>query len=108
KTAKRHLLHTDASHRFERGADYGATSLACALVAQRIIEAGGGKLDGSQIDAVARNIDQAPVALRIGQVHRILGSKLETHHIAAILKRLGFELVPEPGSQPEFSVRIPT
>ena len=108
KTAKRHLLHTDASHRFERGADYGATSLACALVAQRMIESGGGKLDGGQIDAVARNIDQAPVALRIGQVHRILGSKLETHHIAAILKRLGFDLVPEPGSQPEFSVRIPS
>src|SRR5581483_5914582 len=30
KTAKRHGLHTDASHRFERGADFGATALACA------------------------------------------------------------------------------
>jgi phenylalanyl-tRNA synthetase beta chain len=108
KTAKRHGLHTDASHRFERGADYGATSLACALVAQRIIESGGGELGGAQIDAVAREIDQAPIVLRISQVHRILGSKLETHHILAILKRLGFELVPEPGSQPEFSVRIPS
>lgn len=108
KTAKRHGLHTDASHRFERGADYGATSVACALVAQRIMESGGGELEGGQIDAVAREIDQAPVVLRISQVHRILGSKLETHQILAILKRLGFELVPEPGAQPEFSVRIPT
>jgi phenylalanyl-tRNA synthetase beta chain len=108
KTAKRHGLHTDASHRFERGADYGATSLACALVAKRIVESGGGELRGSQIDAVAREMDQAPVVLRISQVHRILGTKLETHQILAILKRLGFELVPEPGSQPEFSVRIPT
>ena len=108
KTAKRHGLHTDASHRFERGADYGATSLACALVAQRIKEADGGELEGGQIDAVAREIDQAPVVLRISQVHRILGSRLETHQILAILKRLGFELVPEPGAQPEFSVRIPT
>lgn len=108
KTAKRHGLHTDASHRFERGADYGATSLACALVAQRIMESGGGELEPSQIDAVAREIDQAAVVLRISQVHRILGSKLETHQVLAILKRLGFELVPEPGAQPEFSVRIPT
>ena len=108
KTAKRHGLHTDASHRFERGADYGATPLACALVAQRIVESGGGELDGSQIDAVAREIDQAPVVLRISQVHRILGSKLETLQVLAILKRLGFESVPEPGAQPEFSVRIPT
>jgi phenylalanyl-tRNA synthetase beta chain len=108
KTAKRHGLHTDASHRFERGADYGATPLACALVAQRIIESGGGELDGDPIDAVAREIDQAPVVLRISRVHHILGSSIETHEIVAILNRLGFELVPEPGAQPEFSVSIPS
>jgi phenylalanyl-tRNA synthetase beta chain len=108
KTAKRHGLHTDASHRFERGADYGTTSLACALVAQRIIDSGGGELDGDPIDAIAREIDQAPGVLRVSRVHRILGSGIETHEIVAILNRLGFELVPEPGAQPEFSVRIPT
>ena len=108
KTAKRHGMHTDASHRFERGADYGATAVACALVAQRILESGGGQLEGSAIDAVARELDQAPVVLRISQVHRILGSKIEVPEIVAILKRLGFELVPEPGAQPEFSVRIPS
>jgi phenylalanyl-tRNA synthetase beta chain len=108
KTAKRHAMHTDASHRFERGADYGATSIACALVAQRIIESGGGQLEGSAIDAVARELDQAPIVLRVSQAHRILGSKLEVHELVALLKRLGFELFPEPGSQPEFSVRIPS
>jgi phenylalanyl-tRNA synthetase beta chain len=108
RTAKRHGLHTDASHRFERGADYRATPVACALVAQRIIESGGGDLDGSAIDAVAREMDQAPVVLRATRVQRILGGKIETHEIVAILKRLGFELIPEPAAQPEFSVRIPT
>ena len=108
KTAKRHGLHTDASHRFERGADFSATALACALVAQRIIESGGGELDGGQIDAIARQIDQAPVVLRASQVRRILGANIEVHEIVGILKRLGFELVPEPGAQPEFSVRIPS
>src|SRR5690348_3843957 len=95
KTAKRHGLHTDASHRFERGADYGATPLACALVAERILESGGGALEGNQIDAIAREIDQAPVVLRISHVHRILGSKLETLQVLTILKRLGFELRSE-------------
>lgn len=108
KTAKHHGLHTDASHRFERGADYGATSLACALVAQRIVQSGGGELDGSQIDAIARVVDQAPVVLRTSQVQRILGPGVETHEIVGILKRLGFEIVPEPGTPPEFSVRIPS
>jgi phenylalanyl-tRNA synthetase beta chain len=108
RTAKRHGMHTDASHRFERGADYGATALACALVAQRIIESGGGTLDGTAIDAIAREIDQAPVVLRTSQVQRILDGRIETHEIVAILKRLGFELIPEPSAQAEFSVRIPT
>src|SRR3984893_2903801 len=108
KTAKRHGLHTDASHRFERGADYAATPLACALVAERIAESGGGELIGNQIDAVAHALDQAPVQIRISQVQRILGTKLEMHEIVAVLKRLGFELGPEPDSQPEFLVRIPT
>jgi phenylalanyl-tRNA synthetase beta chain len=77
------------------------------------MDSGGGELEGGLIDTIAREIDQAPVALRISQVHRILGltnhgAKLETHQILAILKRLGFELVPEPGAEPEFSVRIPT
>lgn len=108
KTARRHGLHTDASHRFERGADYAATALACALVAQRIIESGGGETIGDQIDAVAREMEQAPIELRTAQVQRILGTELPTQDIVVILKRLGFELVPEPGSPPRFFVRIPS
>ena len=108
KTAKRHGLHTDASHRFERGADYGATSLACARVAQRILESGGGQLQGDEIDAVARNIDQAPVELRVPEVHRILGKTLSVNEIIRILKRLGFDLVPEPDQGFVFTVNIPT
>src|ERR1017187_1492276 len=71
KSSRRHGLHTDASHRFERGADFGATSLACARVAQRILESAGGELHGNEIDVAARPIDQAPVSLRMSEVHRI-------------------------------------
>jgi phenylalanyl-tRNA synthetase beta chain len=108
KTARRHGLHTDASHRFERGADYAATSLACSLVAHRIIESEGGEIIGDQIDAIARELDQAPISIRLTQVQRILGSKQQVEEIVSILKRLGFELVPEPDSQPQFLVRIPS
>ena len=108
KTAKRHGMHTDASHRFERGADYGDAPLACALVAGRIIESGSGELQGHPIDVVAREIDQAPIVLRVSHVTKILGAKIETHQITGILNRLGFELIPEPALQPEFSVRVPT
>ena len=108
KSSRRHGLHTDASHRFERGADFGATSLACARVAQRILEAAGGGLDGGEIDAVARSLDQAPVALRLSEVRRILGEALGANEVLRILRRLGFELLPEPGEQIEFTVQIPS
>ena len=108
KTAKRHGLHTDASHRFERGADFGATSLACARVAQRVLESAGGQLQGNEIDAVARQLDQAPVELRVLEVHRILGKPLGVNEIFRILKRLGFDLVPEPDQELVFTVHIPS
>jgi phenylalanyl-tRNA synthetase beta chain len=108
KTAKRHGLHTDASHRFERGADFGATSLACACVARRILESGGGHLQGSEIDALARQLDLAPIALRISEVHRMLGSNVNPEQVARILELLGFQIVPEPDEAGEFTVHVPS
>src|SRR6202034_4865218 len=49
RSGKRHGLHTDASHRFERGADFNAPPVASALVSQLILEAGG-QGDGEMID----------------------------------------------------------
>jgi phenylalanyl-tRNA synthetase beta chain len=108
KSSRRHGLHTDASHRFERGADFGATPLACARVAQRILESAEGELHGGEIDVVARHLDQAPVQLRPSEVRRILGEDLDVEEIVRILRRLGFELMPEPGEEPEFTVHIPS
>jgi phenylalanyl-tRNA synthetase beta chain len=108
KSSRRHGLHTDASHRFERGADFGATSLACARVTRKILESAGGHLEGGEIDVVARHLDQAPVALRLSEVQRMLGDSLGANEILRILRRLGFELLPEPGEHIEFTVQIPT
>ena len=63
KMSQRHGLHTDASHRFERGADFESTILSSNRVAELILESGGGKLVGGSIDVIARQLDQAPVAL---------------------------------------------
>ena len=50
KTARRHGLHTDASHRFERGADYNAAEVASAVVSS-ILLANGGWIEGDLVDA---------------------------------------------------------
>ena len=88
--AKRHGMHTDASHRFERGADWGITPVACDRVAELILETAGGELVGDRIDAVARAIERAPVVLRHAEVKRILGIDLGDSEIERILDKLGF------------------
>jgi phenylalanyl-tRNA synthetase beta chain len=108
KMSRRHGLHTDASHRFERGADYESTVLSCNRVAELILQSGGGELIGEPIDVVARRLDQAPVALHLSEVRRVLGEKLEVPEILRILRRLGFELIPEPGEDIEFTVQVPS
>ncbi len=104
--AKRHGLHTDASHRFERGADWGVTPLACDRVAELILETGGGELPGQKIDAVARIVERAPIGLRASEVRRHLGIEISHDQIQRILGHLGFGVVDAPGG--DFTVEIPT
>ena len=76
RMSKRHGIHTDASHRFERGADFESTVVSTNRVAELILESGGGTLVGDVIDVVARQLDLAPVELDLREVQRILGEKL--------------------------------
>jgi len=108
RMSRRHGLHTDASHRFERGADFESTILSCDLVAALILESGGGELVGDAIDVVSRKMDQAPVVLRLAEVQRILGGNLEAGEIFRILKKLGFGLIPEGQADAQIRVQIPS
>jgi phenylalanyl-tRNA synthetase beta chain len=108
KMSRRHGLHTDASHRFERGADFESTVLSCDMVASMILDSGGGELAGDIVDVISRNMDQAPVLLRLSEVRRILGASIEVTEIFRILKKLGFALIPEGQGDAEFSVQIPS
>jgi phenylalanyl-tRNA synthetase beta chain len=108
KMSRRHGLHTDASHRFERGADFESTAPSCDMVAALILQSGGGDLVGDTIDVVSKKIDLAPVVLRLAEVQRILGGNLTTNEIFRILKKLGFTLIPEGQADAQFRVQIPS
>ncbi|MGZ6176167.1 MAG: phenylalanine--tRNA ligase subunit beta, partial [Candidatus Binataceae bacterium] len=94
RTARRHAMHTDASHRFERGADIGITPTACARVAELILETAGGQLEGAEIDAYPRTITRPALTLRRSEVRRHLGQDIPDTEIARILRRLGFGVTP--------------
>jgi len=105
RTARRLGMHTDASHRFERGADYGITAVACARVAELIVASAGGEV-GEVIDVIARKPESPKVMLRHLEVQRILGVDIPDSEIARILRRLGFNI--NRGSFADLTVDIPS
>ena len=106
RMSKRHGIHTDASHRFERGADFESTIASTNRVAELILESGGGTLVGEVIDVIARKLDLAPVELDLREIRRILGEELSTIEISRILTRLGFVMMA--GSEGRYLVGIPS
>jgi len=104
--AKRHLMHTDASHRFERGADYGITSLACDRVAELILASTGGELHGGLIDAVGHTLDRPPIPLRRSEIKRNLGIDIRPEEVDRILRRLGFKATRD--ATDDLIVQVPT
>jgi phenylalanyl-tRNA synthetase beta chain len=88
--AKRLGLHTDASHRFERGADFGACDFASRRCAAMIAELAGGTVAEPAIDAVAA--EPAGVAWRFdaGALERFAGCAVGDDEIERILAGLGF------------------
>jgi phenylalanyl-tRNA synthetase beta chain len=108
KMSRRHALHTDASHRFERGADFESTVLSCDLVAKMIVECGGGELVGDVVDVISTHMDQAPILLHVSEVRRILGEGLDAGRIYQLLKRLGFTLIPAGQGDAQFRVHVPS
>jgi phenylalanyl-tRNA synthetase beta chain len=105
RTSRRHAIHTDASHRFERGADWASTIISTELVAQIILESGG-ELTGDIVDVIARKVGHPPVQLRLAEVKRILGKEIPAADIKRMLTKLGFKLTP--GSAGAYTVEIPT
>ena len=89
KTARRLGMHTDASHIFERGADWGATALACNRVAELVLESAGGTLEGEAVDAIARRLPRHALLLRRDEVLRLLGQEIADREVVRILSRLG-------------------
>jgi phenylalanyl-tRNA synthetase beta chain len=101
RSARRHGLHTDASHRFERGADFNAAPIANALVSQIVLEAGG-EIEGDLIDIIvpeaqARTANRAAISLQVSEVQRILGTTEDPEGITpqiteSVLTALGCKL----------------
>ena len=98
KTARSLGMHTDASHRFERGTDPEATRDGLDRAARLILEACGGTLCRGTIDVRERRASpHAPRALtlRLARLAAFLGMDIPAARCAEILAALGFSPVRE-------------
>jgi phenylalanyl-tRNA synthetase beta chain len=88
RTSKYLGLSTDASQRFERGADPNATRFAVDRAAQLIQEACGGEILRGAIDVYPRKIKPRAIPLRVKRVNEVLGTDLREKEIIRVLSSL--------------------
>ncbi|KTF18510.1 phenylalanine--tRNA ligase subunit beta [Pseudoalteromonas sp. H105] len=91
--ARSYGLHTDASHRYERGVDFALQHDAMERATALLLEIVGGQA-GPVIEAVAK--DKLPkvteVRLRRARLDRVIGHHIEDAKVTDILTRLGLDV----------------
>ncbi|HEX9286359.1 MAG TPA: phenylalanine--tRNA ligase subunit beta [Thermoanaerobaculia bacterium] len=93
RTSRRLGMHTDASHRFERGADPEAIPEALDLAASLLLAAAGGTLAPGRIDARGSAFAHRRAVLRLERLRLLSGDKrLDLDFAAEALARLGFAI----------------
>jgi phenylalanyl-tRNA synthetase beta chain len=92
RTAKRLGLHSEASHRFERGVDPEGTLYALDRAAFLLSDGAGGVPLKGALDRYPRRQRMAPVVLREQRAREILGIELKSKEIERILKSLGCKI----------------
>ncbi|MCZ6680681.1 MAG: phenylalanine--tRNA ligase subunit beta, partial [Candidatus Poribacteria bacterium] len=102
KTSKALGMHTEASHRFERGADPEGVIPAINRAAQLIAEIAGGEVCAGIIDAYPGKREAIRIALRPERVNFVLGTDIAEDSMRDILTRLGFSV------SDAFEVTVPT
>lgn len=90
RTSKLLGLHTEASHRFERGADVGGVLRAQARCVELICELAGGTATEDAIDVYPKPAPPVEVSLRPSRVPALSGVDVSADEIRRILTQLGF------------------
>src|SRR5690606_29341119 len=90
--ARSYGLHTDASHRYERGVDFNLPARAMERATALLLEIVGGEA-GPIVAAEAQLPLVAPIALRAKRITSLLGYGLPADVVEGILARLGFDKI---------------
>jgi phenylalanyl-tRNA synthetase beta chain len=104
RTSKQLALRTDASYRFERGADIGMADWASRRCAQLILQTAGGQLVEGVVDAYPKPFEPKQVTLRHAKVNELLGITLPHAESVKHLESLGLTVIHQTNEACLFSV----
>ena len=97
RTSKKHTLQTDASFRYERGADPDAVPFALRRAALLIQELAGGEIEGKVQEVYPEEIARKRIRLDYGRIQRFIGKEIGKDVIERILEALAYEFVEKDG-----------
>jgi phenylalanyl-tRNA synthetase beta chain len=103
--ARSYGMHTDASHRYERGVDYELQQRAMERGTQLLLEIAGGE-SGPITEAIGNLPAALTINLKYRSISRLLGMQIEQREVRDILTRLGFKLLAE--NPDSLTVEVPS
>lgn len=104
QTARQLAMDTEASRRFERGADCEGVRQAQQRCVELICEVAGGVATEDVIDIYAQALSERVVSLRPERVKELTSLSVEKDEMLRILTALGFELTGESDERMSFKV----
>jgi len=106
RTSKRLGIHTESSHRFERGADVGNLTRALDRAAALMAELAGGRVSTGILDIYPQPAAPRCITLRLERVNQMLGLDISAAQVESILLNLEFDVTATGDGL--FSVTVPT
>ncbi len=106
RTSKYLGLSTDASYRFERGADPNAVIWALDRAAQLMAEIAGGEVLKGVIDVYPVKIEPKIVNLRFSRLNAIIGFEIPRDEVVKIIEGLELEILKQ--DENALTVKVPT
>jgi phenylalanyl-tRNA synthetase beta chain len=91
RAARRLGMHTEASHRFERGCDPEMAGTACDVAASMIAELCGGRVARGRIDVKPRPWQPRELPMSVTALSRFAGLEIRSADARRILAGLGFD-----------------
>jgi phenylalanyl-tRNA synthetase beta chain len=93
KSARHHGLNTDASFRFERGADPGMAPVALKRAAMLIREIAGGRISSEVVDEYPLKMEPRVVDVRFDRINQLIGNPVPREAVMGMLRDLEVEVL---------------